>query len=271
MSSISLDSLVGHLGQTASDTEIQVHCGGSLKLSRPAKLFTGNEAIEFPLLPSGVERLRLNAEPATFGRGKQSILDEEYRQAMKISSDCGLNFDLANWSVVAQIKEVLLPHSNKQVFAQLDKVNLYSDNGFFKDHKDTPRSQAMFASLVLCLPSPFEGGQLVIKHRSGQKVYDWGTAAHDSHQVQWAAFYSDCTHEIRPITQGVRVTVTYNLYVDDNTIQDHLKGATTKFSDELAGALKQPEFLSDGGILGFACEHSYPKQEKVAGMQSTSI
>ena len=248
-----------------------MHCGGSLKLNRPAKLFTGSQVVEFPLSTDDMKQLRLQAEPATFGKGKQSTLDPEYRQALKLTADSACNFDLSNWSILAQIKEVLLPHSKKQVLAQLDKVNMYSVGGFFKDHKDTPRSPAMFASLVLCLPSPFEGGQLVIKHRSGRKVYDWGKAAQDSCQVQWAAFYSDCTHEILPVTEGVRTTVTYNLYVDDMTVQDHLKGATNKFSDELADALKQHAFLTNGGILGFACEHAYPREEKVTGIDVCSI
>ena len=181
------------------------------------------------------------------------------------------NFDLSNWSILAQIKHVLLPHSNKEVLAQLDKVNLYTAGGFFKPHQDTPRSKAMFGSLVLCLPSQFQGGELLIHHRSGQKVYDWGQAAQDTRQIQWAAFYSDCTHEILPVTDGVRVTVTYNLFVDEATAREQLNAATTTFSDDLAAALRQPGFLKDGGILGFACEHAYPRDQKVAGLTSVTL
>lgn len=125
----------------------------------------------------------------------------------------------------------------------------------------------MFGSLVLCLPSTFKGGQLSIKHKSCQKVYDWGAGAHDSQQIQWAAFYSDCTHEILPVTEGARVTLTYGLYVDAMTSQDHLNG-TTKFSDSLAEAVKEPGFMEQGGILGFACEHAYTRELKVAGLHT---
>jgi hypothetical protein len=30
--------------------------------------------------------------------------------------------------------------------------------------------------------------------------------------VRWTAFYSDCLHEVEPVTSGYRVTLTYNLY-----------------------------------------------------------
>ena len=236
-----------------------------MRLAKPAKLFTGNQAFEFPLSPNSLEQLKLQANPASFGKGKQESLDPEYRQALKLATDSACNFDLSNWSLLAQIKHVLLPHSNKEVLAQLDKVNLYTAGGFFKPHKDTPQSRAMFGSLVLCLPSSFKGGQLTITHKSCQKVYDWGAAAHDNQQIQWAAFYSDCTHEILPVTEGARVTLTYGLYVDDTTARDHLNETTTNFFDCFAEAMRRPGFMEQGGILGFACQHAYPREEKIAG------
>ena len=242
-----------------------------MRLAIPAKLSTDNQAFKFPLSHDSLNQLKLLANPASFGKGKQESLDSEYRQALRLATDSAFNFDLSNWSVLAQIKHVLLPHSNKEVLAQLDKVNLYTAGGFFKPHKDTPRSRAMFGSLVLCMPSPFKGGQLCIEHKSCQKVYDWGATTHDSQQIQWAAFYSDCTHEILPVTEGARVTLTYGLYVDDMTARDHLGETTTKFSDSLAEALKRPDFQEQGGILGFACEHAYPREEKIAGLHIDDV
>lgn len=52
-------------------------------------------------------------------------------------------------------------------------------------------------------------------------------------QSNGPAFHSDCTHEILPVKEGVRVTVTYNLYVDSLTLQDHLTSTTTKFMEDL--------------------------------------
>lgn len=182
----------------------------------------------------------------------------------KLAADsAAFNFDLSNWSIIAQVKKLLMPNSDKEILARVDKVNLYTAGGFFKAHKDTPRSTAMFGSLVMCLPSSFEGGQLVIKHKSGETAYDWSSNSSDGSTIQWAAFYSDCTHEILPVTEGVRVTITYNLFVDSMTLQDHLTSTTTNFLEELSKAISEPGFMSQGGILGFACEHTYPRSGQI--------
>lgn len=34
----------------------------------------------------------------------------------------------------------------------------------------------------------------------------------DPAAVKWAAFYSDCEHEVLEVTSGHRITLTYNLY-----------------------------------------------------------
>src|SRR4051794_39127204 len=32
--------------------------------------------------------------------------------------------------------------------------------------------------------------------------------------LQWAAFYSDCLHEVLPVKSGIRVTITYSILVN---------------------------------------------------------
>jgi hypothetical protein len=56
-----------------------------------------------------------------------------------------------------------------------------------------------FGTLIVCLPSPFKGGQLVLRHidhnsssASHTRTYDWSTNGDDMPQdLQWAAFYAD--------------------------------------------------------------------------------
>lgn len=54
---------------------------------------------------------------------------------------------------------------------------------------------------------------MIVQNEGKQVVFDW------SHQsasaIQWAAFYSDCGHEIETVTEGERITLTYNLYVTE--------------------------------------------------------
>jgi hypothetical protein len=61
------------------------------------------------------------------------------------------------------------------------------------------------------------GGQLAVRHAGKEVVFDWSTTGEDQTgkgaKVQWAAFYSDCEHEVYEVTSGHRLTLTYNLFV----------------------------------------------------------
>ena len=87
-------------------------------------------------------------------------------------------------------------------------------SGLFRKHVDTPRSENQIGSLVVCLPAPFKGGKLTVQHHGQVVEFDWSLKS--SSAIQWAAFYSDCEHEIETITEGDRITLTYNLYVTES-------------------------------------------------------
>lgn len=84
-----------------------------------------------------------------------------------------------------------------------------AQGGFFKSHVDTPGGADMFGSLVVCLPVQHTGGALRISHGGRTVLHDWGPRSADT--IQWAAFYSDCEHEVLPVESGARVTLTYSL------------------------------------------------------------
>lgn len=65
----------------------------------------------------------------------------------------------------------------------------------------------------MCLPSEFEGGNLLVRHGGQEVNFDWSSKSQSA--VQWAAFYSDCEHEIKSVTKGHRITLTYNLHLVD--------------------------------------------------------
>ena len=59
------------------------------------------------------------------------------------------------------------------VQAELYKLNIYNSGGFFKAHVDTPKSEQMFGSFVVCLPTQFSGGELVLRHHGCTVKFDW--------------------------------------------------------------------------------------------------
>ena len=65
-------------------------------------------------------------------------------------------------------------------------------------------------SLVVSLPHPQSGGQLAVRHAGREISFDWGSE--NPTGIQWAAFYSDCEHEVLEVTSGHRITLAYNLF-----------------------------------------------------------
>ena len=95
--------------------------------------------------------------------------------------------------------------SETRIVAHLDKLNVYSEGDFFKGHVDTPRSEEMFGTLLINLPVEHEGGQLVIKEPSrGSEGKDFTTEWNKASGFEWVAFFSDCEHEVLPVTRGHR-------------------------------------------------------------------
>jgi hypothetical protein len=101
----------------------------------------------------------------------------------------------------------------------------------------------------VCLPHPHQGGQLRIWHKGGETVWDWSSETAES--IKWAAFYSDCEHEVHEVQSGHRVTLTYNLYVHERlgaVVRLHPTACPKSYSLylQVKKLLADPEFLSRG-------------------------
>src|ERR1700722_2776290 len=118
--------------------------------------------------------------PAPFGDGKKTRYDRAVRDALQLKADDGAfsieNFDPESAGILAKIQRELVPHDPDPISAELYTVNVYADGGHFAPHKDTPRGADMFGTLVVCLPSQFWKGELVLNHRGVVRKFDWGSA-----------------------------------------------------------------------------------------------
>ncbi|KAJ5926048.1 hypothetical protein N7516_007821 [Penicillium verrucosum] len=227
-----------------------------------------------------LHQLVVGCEPASFGKGQEEVLDPRYRKARKLEPrHFFTSFHPSDFGILQNVEQILLPNFNtlsqnalpfRKLSAELYKLNVYSGpSGLFRQHVDTPRSQSQIGSLVVCLPSPFKGGNLVVQHEGKQVAFDW------SHQsasaIQWAAFYSDCEHQIETVTEGERITLTYNLYVTEpvggsippSLIIDPKSLPVHSFMKEL---VMEPAIMKEGGAFGFYCSHAYPHTSDEAPM-----
>lgn len=68
--------------------------------------------------------------------------------------------------------------------------------------------------------------------------HEWDTGAMDPFAVKYAAFYGDCPHEIKPVTKGYRLCLTYNLVcVDSEQIDTVGYGSNLPLYQSLKSAL----------------------------------
>lgn len=76
----------------------------------------------------------------------------------------------------------------------------------------------MFGTLIICLPSAHQGGDLVLHHAGETKVFPTSAAPVRPSQCRptMACWYSDVHHEVRPVTSGYRWVLTYNLAIPPN-------------------------------------------------------
>jgi hypothetical protein len=94
--------------------------------------------------------------------------------------------------------------------AHLYDLLLYEPGSFFLPHRDSEKLDRMVATLVVVLPSSYEGGELVVRHEGQERTIDF-SSDENPFRTHYAAFYADCEHEIRPLTKGYRLCLVYNL------------------------------------------------------------
>ena len=113
-----------------------------------------------------------NSYIASFGIGSKQVTDKQYCDALKLDPDMFMTtFQLCNMPILDEIAMLLVPDVHG-IRAELYKLNVYTLGGHFKKHVDTPRSNQMFGSLVVCLPTRFSGGRLVARHDGQEFSFD---------------------------------------------------------------------------------------------------
>jgi len=112
-------------------------------------------------------------------------------------------------SITSEVQEALGLAGNK-LAAHLYKLLVYEKGSFFLPHRDGEKLDGMVATLVIALPSPHTGGELVVSHEGRRhEIALAGAAA--GHELSYAAFYADCEHEVRSVKDGYRLCLSYNL------------------------------------------------------------
>ncbi len=132
----------------------------------------------------------------------------------------------------------------------------------------------MFGSLVIVFPTHLKGGALFLRPRSHEWTWIFNTgralAGLDRPSIGYAAFLNNLEQGVSTVTSGHCVTLTYNLYFDDDGGPVTGKDAVSEilvppkpsnqneFREAFKALLGNPEFMADGGTLAFGLRHGYP-------------
>lgn len=140
------------------------------------------------------------------------------------------------------------------VRAELYKLLLYEQGSFFKPHKDSEKAPGMVGTLVVALPSQHAGGEVHLS-LAGSKVVLQTSTESQSH-VTALGWYSDVTHEVKPLAYGYRLVLTYNLIsAGDGDLASTTQ--ITREAERLRERLLAWPRASRWNKLVYALEHQY--------------
>ncbi len=218
-------------------------------------------ALALPLKQMSAKHLFAASHVAAYGQGTQTLVDTKVRKTFEIDSSKVRLSDEWNSTIASATQQVAIQLGlpEEQLEAQLYKLLIYKTGGFFRPHRDSEKLDGMVASLIVVLPNNFRDGALVIRHGTATQTFDFKEAA-QSKSACYAAFYSDCEHEVQRVTRGVRLCLAYNLVLKP----DHKKRSK---KTELSGSMGQlPASIAEWTLrhpaepLVFALEHQYTQR-----------
>jgi len=245
---------------------------GVEEIPMPKLEVDGVGVLSFPVPQSQITALIQFASRAPYGRGEKTILDESIRKVWQLQPDkvrlSGKSW-ASNFNGILQKVIAGLSCEGRSVSAELYKLLIYDTGGFFLSHRDTEKAGGMFGTLVVVLPSAHQGGELILRHAGRETVIDLSHL--EVSELGFAAFYADCEHEVRPITQGNRVCLIYNLIQQPSAISDPLK--IPEYGNEIcAAAALLNTHLSQPGApakIAWLLEHQYsPDGLSFSGLKS---
>lgn len=229
---------------------------GSLPFVAPGIVLKNGEDLALPLNAAQASVLRGLAEPAPYGMGTETRLDETVRKCWQIDA-AELRWTSPRWqkTLDALTQEVAKELGvTGKVSAEAYKLLLYDTGGFFLPHRDTEKTPGMFGSLIISLPSRHGGGELVVRHQGQEKRMDFGSDFEPA-EMRWAAFFADCEHEVLPVTKGHRLCLAFNLVLAKS--KSPTPTAPTGADMSLVPGLRQIASSRDDDLTAILLEHRY--------------
>ncbi|KAK5705274.1 hypothetical protein LTR97_002392 [Elasticomyces elasticus] len=193
-----------------------------------------------PLSHPDAQRIIAASHPAPFGRGNETIIDQSVRKTWELNCD---QLNIHNPAFQTYIANALRDSCKG--------LGLESHVGV------TEKAPGMFGTMIISLPSCHEGGTIELSHSGMVKQFSTSRQAGAS----TAAWYSDVRHEIKPVTSGFRLVLTFNLVQAAALGQSYASGFALRYPilEEAASislqTLKADDLAKAQALQHFATEN----------------
>ncbi|RYP51657.1 hypothetical protein DL768_003055 [Monosporascus sp. mg162] len=195
--------------------------------------------IPLPLIARDAEAIKAHCQQAPFGRGDQTVVDTSVRKTWELNTE---QFRCSNPAWNSYLNTLLQEAAKSlgmsaSVRAEPYKLLLYEEGSFFRRHKDSEKAP--------------------------DKNCVFATSDSSSFGLTALAWYSDVTHEIKEITSGYRLVLTYNIIQEDGyktsagyflQQQTHLQSLIARWRSEFPSknpyANRDPDSEDEGGFTG---------------------
>jgi len=188
--------------------------------------------------------------------------DEDIRKSWELHPNQILQKNKRWANEVNKIK----PHIKEDLGLQKDKIRftlhkilIYEPGSHYAAHTNSENEKGMIGTLVINLPSEYTGGDFIMRHDGYEICHKFGGPDIRSKNTLFLAFYGDVEHEIKPIEEGYRASIVYNILYIGNDNEPIIKAPPV--SPEILTIFNYLEKwawdLSSDPILSIMANHSY--------------
>jgi len=194
----------------------------------------GTQPLSFPLTdPASIELVKDRGSLAPVGHNGMEVVQTDKRLSYQLLSHQikvdGLVNQKAFRELLDRIQKDLGVSDVLQ--AHLYKFLFYEKDCFFQPHRDHERLPNMVGTLVLELPSIYDGGDVrVWPPYSPPGEEPLSLASGNPHGMSFAAFYADCYHEVTEVTKGSRCVLVFSLTSTPRSTTLEAAASNTLFS-----------------------------------------
>ena len=218
--------------------------------------------IGLPINDTQAKELIHVCHQAPYGKGEETLVDTGVRRVWALDPD---HFKLSNpqWThfIEDRVKYIQkqLGLEAQNLESHLYQLLLYEPGSFFLSHQDGEKLDGMVATLVVILPSIYEGGELIVRHGGKEETLDF-SGPESAFNIHAAAFYSDCEHEIKPVRSGYRLSLVYNVTLAGASRRTIKAPEYRSQTDNIAKVLKRWQAKDDPEKLVVLLNHEYTEK-----------